>query len=404
MYDDSKIRCEVCGKLFHQLSVHLSSAHKMSVAEYSREWPDAPIMSKYNEEKMRMAARRPKTPKEEAPAAVASVAVAVAVEEEPATVVGGRVHAEVLNIGAAKVPVLDSLAEQDVACVPEHDPSYIVSEDVIGAIALGIELYENVLMVGPTGTGKTSSVQAIGAILNWPITRINLNGDTVAADLIGDVQVVIDPESGHAVTHWQDGPLVTAMRRGHIVIIDEVDSANPSVLFVLQRLTERHPDPAGAVAAGRPHASILLPDGTVVGAHPHFRLVATANTVGSGDLSGDYAATNVLNQAFLDRWGIKLRISYPAADEWATILTAKTGLDAANAVKMVAVANKINKSKADGHCRLQISPRRTITWARLLQRTSAKLAIEMAVLNGLDPSDPDRQFALDAVKHVFGAI
>lgn len=402
--DGGKIKCLECNKEFFQLSVHLGSLHKMSVAEYNAKYPGAPVVSAMTAAKMAASQRTTPPP---LPAATSGAPAMSSVTALPLRT-GGRFVKEPLVIGYAEVPVLGGLSENDQAQVPEHDPHFSVDEKVLGNIAIGIETYENVLIIGPTGVGKTSGVQALATIMNWPVTRINLTGDTRVADIIGDIKVDIDRETGQAFTRWEDGPLVTAMKLGHLTIIDEMDSANPAVLFVLQRVTERHFDPATAVKEGRPHARLLLPDGSMVGAHPHFRLVATANTTGGGDLTGDYAATNVLNQAFLDRWGIKIRINYPNETDWVNILVNKTGLERGNARRIVQVAMKINKSKAEGQCRVQISPRRTITWARLAAKMGTSTGVlrtsaELAILNGVDPMDPDLQFTLDTIKHVAGA-
>lgn len=408
--DGGKIKCLECSKEFHQLSVHLGSVHKMTTAQYNAKYPGAPTVSAMTAAKVSASQRAASAAKPTMETAEPFVAAVLAIAEPPhkeAKEAKGRVVRETLTIGSADVPVFDGLSARDAACVPDHDPHYAVDEAVLSSIALGIELFENVLITGPTGVGKTSGIQELAAILNWPVTRINLTGDTRVGDIIGDIKVDIDQHTGQAYTRWEDGPLITAMRLGHITIIDEMDSANPAVLFVLQRVTERHHDPVAAVKAGRPHARLLLPDGSVVGAHPHFRLLATANTTGSGDMTGDYAATNVLNQAFLDRWGIKLRIGYPNEADWISILANKTGVDRGNARRIVQVAMKINKSKSDGQCRLQISPRRTITWARLAVKfgtdpKSLRRAAELTILNGIDALDPDLQFALDTIKHVAG--
>jgi len=403
---DDKIICLECGARLQQLAVHLGAKHHISVAEYLALHPGAPTVSKKASEAIRQAQRakgrknrgeaKPEPSPEPSPEPDA-LKEEIKAENVVAT---GPVASEWLRIGEANLPVWTGWSAESQAKVPDHDLHYQLDENILTQIAVGIELFENTLIWGPTGVGKTSQVYELASILNWPVTRINLNGDTRAADLIGDMKVFIDSETKQAITSWEDGPLVTAMRNGHIFLVDEIDAASPSVLFVMQRVTERHPDPAAAIKAGKPHCSLLLPTGEVVNAHPNFRLIATANTIGSGDMTGDFAGTNVLNKAFLSRWGIKVRVEYPTEMIWRTILMTKTGIDVTNANKIVQAALNVNRGKRDQQCRVSLSPRETLTWARLAVKfNSVARAAELSVLNGIDPMDPDRAFVADVIKN-----
>jgi cobaltochelatase CobS len=404
MDTSDRIECRICHKTFEQLSVHLASKHGINVAQYLQKFPSAPTVSE--KASAAIAAARGKV-KPAKPDSVASVAAPVmsggeVVELEKPTV-GLRVR-ETLKIGSARVPVFEGWGATDLMDVPDHDKHYIVDEILLSQLAIGLELMENVLTTGPTGVGKTASLYELAAILNWPVTRMNFNGDTRASDVIGDMVVVIDEETGQAKTEWKDGPLVSAMRRGHIFLCDELDAAPPAVHFVMQRVTERHNDPLDAVAKGKPHATLLLPTGEIVGAAPTFRIVATANTVGTGDMSGDYAATNVLNAAFLDRFGVKIRVEYPTEPNWKKILVTKGAVTEAIASQIYKVAAFINKGKRDGNCRAMMSPRKTLTWARLVKKLGGdfRKSAELAILNGIDPQDPDHKYVSDAIKNVMG--
>ena len=384
---EDKVICCECGSAFHQLSVHISGRHKMNVAQYQQKWPGAPTISAWASKNVSDGQKKPR-------------------EAEPTAEPGvksGIQPKEILKIGAAMVPVWVGWPEADQALVPAHDKYYQIDVEFIGQIALAFELMENVMITGPTGVGKTTALCELATILNWPVTRINLNGETRVADLIGDMEVLLDEATGQAITSWKDGPLITAMRRGHVCIVDEIDAAPPAIHFVMQRVTERDPDPAAAIAAGRAHVQLLLPTGECVKAHPNFRLASTANTVGTGDSTGDYAATHPLNRAFLSRWGVKLRVGYPKSDVWAGILVGKTGIQQLKAIQIVNVAEKINEAKAKMLCRINLGPRETLVWARLFARLGdMALSMRMAVVNGIEQQDPDHQFALDVLKQVVG--
>jgi cobaltochelatase CobS len=404
MDENDKVICCECGARYGQLSVHLGSRHKMSVTDYNAKWPGAPTISAWVSANV-SAAQKGTQKGSGVPLPFP------APEPEPVTTFADAKAPpklqpkEWLKIGASEVPVWEGWPEADQAAVPPHDKHYQLDVDFVSHIAVGLELIENVMITGPTGVGKTTALYELAVILNWPVTRINLNGETRVGDLIGDMKVIIDEGSGQAITTWQDGPLVTAMRRGHICLVDELDAAPPAVHFVMQRVTERDPDPQAAIKAGRSHVQLLLPTGEIIGAHPNFRLVSTANTVGTGDMTGDYAATHPLNRAFLSRWGVKLRVGYPKAEQWKAILTTKTGIALAKATQIVQVAEKLNEAKAKMTCRVSLGPRETLVWARLAVKLgNMGLAARLSIVNGIDPADTDHQFTLDVIKQVIGTI
>jgi len=418
---DKTICCE-CGRHLHSLAVHLSTAHKEFgpnyVDSYNEKYPGAPTQSAFNAARISAAqtgTQRRQGEAQEPPAEAVKeeqpeLASALAAHHDGGTVtpIGPRVS-EWMELpcgsGKARLAQWKGWASADKAMVAEYDERYEVSGDVeeqLARLALGIDMVEHVLIIGPTGSGKTSLVNLVSALSNQPVTRINFFGDMRPSDLVGDIEMV-ETGDGNVVTQYADGPVVTAMRRGHILLIDEIDAAPPQVHTVLQRLTERHHDPIGAIAAGKPHCTLMLPTGEEVHAHPAFRIVATANTSGSGDMSGDYAGTFVLNAAMLDRWGIKIRHLYPTEAVWIKMLIGKTGLPTDDAKVLVQAAIKVNEAKAKARCRASCSPRKTLVWGRIAKRVGGLLmAAEMTILNGIDPSDPDYKTIGDIIRQVVG--
>ena len=171
-------------------------------------------------------------------------------------------------------------------------------------MAEAVEHNERVFLYGPSGTGKSALVRQIAAVVQRPVRRVSLNGETSVADFIGHWTV-----NGNKETVFVKGILPQAMQEGHILQMDEVDAMQPEVGFILQQILE-------------PHGHLLLTDtGEDISPHPDFRLVATANTLGFGSDSGLYASgTHVLNFSWLDRWDVVVHIDYLPADDEVRLL------------------------------------------------------------------------------------
>ena len=205
------------------------------------------------------------------------------------------------------VPVL---ADGELAGhVPVVDDAYRFDPAVTSAILAGFAHDRRVLVQGAHGTGKSTHLEQVAARLNWPMVRVNLDGHITRMDLVGRDAVVV--REGMQVTEFQEGVLPWAIQRGVALVFDEIDAGRPDVLFVIQRILERE---------GR---FTLLDQNKVLTPHPDFRIFATANTVGLGDLTGLYHGTNVLNQAQVDRWNIVTKLDYLSAEAEAEIVLAR---------------------------------------------------------------------------------
>lgn len=234
--------------------------------------------------------------------------------------------------------------------VPPKDESFAFSEEATQAILEGFNSQRWVLLHGPPGVGKSSHVEQVAARLNWPTLRINLDGHLTRADLVGRDQVRV--EDGVPTTAFCPGLMVWALTRPVAVILDEYDAGRPDVMFVLQQVLEQ----GGKLT--------LLEENKVLTPHPQFRLFATANTVGGGDISGMYSGTQLLNQAQLDRWPIVVEMAYLPAEQESQLLTRKVaGLDPQLAQRMVSLAGFIRKAHAQGDLAVQCSLRTLLAWA-----------------------------------------
>ena len=238
--------------------------------------------------------------------------------------------------------------------VPEIDPAYRFNPDVTLAILAGFAHNRRVMIQGMHGTGKSTHIEQVAARLNWPCVRVNLDGHITRLDLVGKDTIAI--EDGKQVTRFQEGILPYALQRPMALVFDEYDAGRPDVMFVIQRILERE---------GR---FTLLDQNRVITPHPFFRLFATSNTLGLGNLSGLYQGTQMLNHAQIDRWNIVSALNYlPAAEEAAIVLARIPSLNTDDGRqlidRMVALANLTRHGFAAGDLSTLMSPRTVISWA-----------------------------------------
>ena len=238
--------------------------------------------------------------------------------------------------------------------VPETDKTYRFDPTTTRAILAGFMHNRKVLLQGYHGTGKSTHIEQVAARLNWPCVRINLDSHVTRIDLIGKDAIVL--QDGKQVTAFAEGMLPWAIQRPIALVFDEYDAARPDVMFVIQRVLE---------AQGR---LTLLDQNRIITPHPFFRLFATTNTVGLGDMSGLYHGTQPINQGQMDRWNIVATLNYlPEAEEIAIVLAKAP---AYNTVKgkalvkaMVMMANLTREGLKAGDISIVMSPRTVITWA-----------------------------------------
>jgi len=373
-----KVECRLCGQFYHRLDVHLASKHGIDVATYGEKYPGAETISERAKKTSADAQLKGFVPRPKPEA-----------KPEPATrldVADGR---KPMKVGCATLYQRTDLGEDDKLRVPTCDEGWQVGQREMGQweeLAVGLEANENVLLVGPTGCGKSAAVMQLAAVVNQPIIRANLHGDVRASDFVGEKLVDLDEQTGQAVVVWRDGVLPTAMRRGYWLVLDELDAAPAAILFVLQAVLE----PGHKL-------TLTANGGEQITAHPEFRVIATANTLGRGDEGGLYTGTHVLNEAFLDRFGVVIEAQYPDAATEEAILVGRTGIDAVIAKRMVQTAAKVREGYAKEECYCTFSTRRLIAWAsKAVKMGAGKAKIEtvrhaakITVLNKLSSGDRD---------------
>ena len=198
---------------------------------------------------------------------------------------------------------------------------------------------------GPTGNGKSTMIEQICAKHKRPLIRVNLNMMTDEEQLIGsktltdgNVEVV-------------EGPVLIAMRNGTALLLDEIDAGSANTLLCLQPILE-----------GKPYY-FKLKNEMVVPA-PGFNVFATANTKGKGSDDGRYIGTNVLNEAFLERFAVTFEQAYPSSKVEVKII--KNLMESFNAVDddfaetLVKWAEAIRRTFEDGGVDETITTRRMI--------------------------------------------
>ena len=154
-------------------------------------------------------------------------------------------------------------------------------------------LFYPTFITGLSGNGKTFSVEQACAQLGRELIRVNITIETDEDDLIGGFRLV------DGATVWHNGPVVEALQRGAVLLLDEIDLASNKILC-LQSILE-----GKGVFLKKIGKYITPADG--------FQIFATANTKGKGSDDGRFIGTNVLNEAFLERFPVTFEQEYPTA-------------------------------------------------------------------------------------------
>lgn len=224
-------------------------------------------------------------------------------------------------------------------------------------------LFYPTFLTGLSGNGKTFSIEQACAQLGRELIRVNITIETDEDDLIGGFRLV----DGNTV--WHNGPVVEALERGAVLLLDEIDLASNKILC-LQSILEgkgvflkkigRRVDPAGG-----------------------FNVIATANTKGKGSDDGRFIGTNVLNEAFLERFPVTFEQSYPASAVEQKILMALCS-DKDFCKRLCDWADIIRKTFYDGGIEEIISTRRLVHIVRAYSIFNDKAKAIQVCVNRFD--------------------
>ena len=231
---------------------------------------------------------------------------AMGTTKQPKWLMVNKVGRGLYAIDGSKAPVAGNLALKPeesfivdytdlTSLIPKKDSNFVPFgnfTDLENIIKSGI--FYPAYISGPTGNGKSTMVEQICAKHKRPLIRINLNMMTDEEQLIGSKTL----EDGNV--EIVEGPVLIAMRNGTTLLLDEIDAGSANTLLCLQPILE-----------GKPYY-FKLKNEMIVPA-PGFNIFATANTKGKGSDDGRYIGTNVLNEAFLERFAVTFEQDYPNA-------------------------------------------------------------------------------------------
>ena len=201
------------------------------------------------------------------------------------------------------------------------------------------KLFYPTFITGLSGNGKTFSVEQACAQLGRELIRVNITIETDEDDLIGGFRLV------NGETVWHNGPVIEALERGAILLLDEIDLASNKILC-LQSVLEGN-------------GVFLKKIGKFVRPSAGFNVIATANTKGKGSDDGRFIGTNVLNEAFLERFPVTFEQEYPTTATEQKILD-KICKDEEFCKRLADWADIIRKTFYDGGIEEIISTRRLV--------------------------------------------
>ena len=229
--------------------------------------------------------------------------------------------------------------------VPQKDSTFVSFgnyPDVKNIIKSG-QFYP-LFITGLSGNGKTMGVTQACAELKKELIRVNITIETDEDDLLGGYRL----KDGQTV--WQNGPVIEAMERGAVLLLDEIDLASNKIMC-LQPILE-----GSGVFVKKINKFVKPKDG--------FNVIATANTKGQGSEDGKFIGTNVLNEAFLERFPITFEQSYPTSKTEKKILSntlkAAGKTDDKFVNNLTTWADVIRKTYFDGGVDEVISTRRLV--------------------------------------------
>lgn len=277
----------------------------------------------------------------------AAKAVEVAVAPAPVVAV-----APAVKTAAAPAQVEAALAFHVGNLVPERMGSYVpfgCHNDIKKIVSKRV--FFPVYVTGLSGNGKTTTFEQVCAELSREFFRVNITPETSEDDLLGGFRLV------NGETVWVDGPVIVAMKRGGILLLDEVDLGTVKIMC-LQPVLE-----------GKP--VFLKKTNTWVKPEKGFNVFLTGNTKGRGDDTGKFVGTNAMNEAFLDRVPETVEQDYPSeAVETKIVKGVLNHLGVTDqddfAVTIVKWAQSIRKSYAEGAVEDVITTRRLVQAANAL--------------------------------------
>jgi len=274
--------------------------------------------------------------------------------------------------GKNLMPAQEEVAQEQInmqdvtSLIPKIDANYVAYGNYkdIEVVIKSRQFYPAYIS-GPTGNGKSTTVEQACAKNRRPLIRVNLNMMTDEDQLIGSKTLV----DGNV--EIIEGPILIAMRNGIPILLDEIDAGSANTLLCLQPILE-----------GKPYYFKLKNE--LIYPAPGFTVFATANTKGKGSDDGRYIGTNVLNEAFLERFAITFNQDYPSASvENKIVMNLMRSLNCVDeqfAETLTKWADAIRRTFADGGVDETITTRRLVHIVRTFSMfKDKKKAVELCI-------------------------
>ena len=282
-------------------------------------------------------------------------------------------------------PSVEPKLEQNL--IPETDDTFVrfgPFSDIKTILQTGV--FYPTFITGLSGNGKTFGVEQACAQLKRELIRVNITIETDEDDLIGGFRLI----DGNTV--WHNGQVIAALERGAVLLLDEIDLASNKILC-LQPILE-----------GK--GIFLKKIGRFVSPAPGFNVVATANTKGKGSEDGRFIGTNVLNEAFLERFPVTFEQDYPSPTVERKILirvSASVGVhDEDFCKRLVDWGDIIRKTFYDGGIEEIISTRRLVHILRAYSIFNDKMKAIQVCVNRFD--DETKQAFLELYDKVDATV
>ena len=297
------------------------------------------------------------------------------VENQPQTISKPTPQVDNSDIKTEAAYVVSSLTGD---IVPKKDKSFVSFGDYssIKSIIASRQFYP-IFITGLSGNGKTFGVTQACAEKSRELIRVNITIETDEDDLLGGYRL----RDGQTV--WQNGPVIEAMERGAVLLLDEIDLASNKIMC-LQPILE-----GNGVFVKKINKFVKPALG--------FTVVATANTKGKGSEDGQFIGTNVLNEAFLERFPITFEQKYPSVKIETKIISkmleTENAKDDEYATNLVNWADIIRKTYSEGGVDEIISTRRLVHIAKAYSIFRNKLKAVEVCTNRFD--DDTKQSFID---------
>ena len=269
----------------------------------------------------------------------------IAIKSVPVAVAPIKIAAAPMQLAGAAASVMGMTGGERSTLIPAVCAEYVPwghFADIEKIIKTG--MFAPVFVTGLSGNGKTTMIEQVCAKIGRECFRVNIIAETDEDDLFGGFRL------NNGNMEWHDGPVVLAMKRGAILLLDEIDLGSDK-LMCLQSVLE-----GKGVYLKKINQWVVPAAG--------FTIFATANTKGKGDEAGRFAGTRVLNEAMLDRFDYTYEQEYASkATEKKILMRAmkKFGAqDDAFADNLTKWADMIRKAYMEGACDEIISTRRLI--------------------------------------------